>query len=180
MNGGYYTSGKFRLHPRPARSLLTWPATARPRWRCEGRLRRDTQSARGGQECDGLLTFNYLETGAVCSAYTRPHSGHFSGTTCLETLNCFPRVNEYFVYNCRGPYWYTFVGPCGFTQDRGTVLFDQRSRRERRWTSARATPARELVRSTRQQSRPQRRQRGCRSFRWKGSLDDSASVQAVS
>jgi hypothetical protein len=52
-------------------------------------------------------------------------------------------------------------------------------RRERRWTSAGETPARELVRSTRKQSRRQRRQRSCRSSRCKGSLGDSASVQAV-
>jgi hypothetical protein len=52
-------------------------------------------------------------------------------------------------------------------------------RRERRWTSAGATPARELVRSTRKQSKRQQRQRSCRSLRCKGSLGDSASVQAV-
>jgi hypothetical protein len=52
-------------------------------------------------------------------------------------------------------------------------------RRERRWTTAGATPARELVRSTRQQSRRQRRQQSCRSSRSKGSHGDSASVQAV-
>src|SRR5580692_266812 len=52
-------------------------------------------------------------------------------------------------------------------------------RRERRWTSAGATPARELARSTRQQSKRQRRQRSCRSFRCRGSLGDSASVQAI-
>ena len=35
------------------------------------------------------------------------------------------------------------------------------------------------VRSTRKQSKRQPRQRSCRSFRWKGSLGDSASVQAI-
>jgi len=52
-------------------------------------------------------------------------------------------------------------------------------RRERRWTSAGATPARELVRSTRKQSERRRRKRSRRSFRCRGSLGDSASVQAI-
>ncbi len=52
-------------------------------------------------------------------------------------------------------------------------------RGEGRWTSAGTTPARELVRSPRKQSKRQRRQRSCRSLRCKGSHGDSASVQAI-
>jgi hypothetical protein len=61
----------------------------------------------------------------------------------------------------------------------GPYIVGEIVRRERRWASAGATPARELVRSTRKQSKRQRRQRSCRSFRWKGSLGDSASIQAI-
>jgi hypothetical protein len=72
----------------------------------------------------------------------------------------------------------TFKGMIG-TTGRAVLSIGAKVRRERRWTSAGATPARELVRSTRKQSKRRRRQQTCRSFRCKGSFSDSASVQAV-
>jgi hypothetical protein len=70
--------------------------------------------------------------------------------------------------------------PLPHLQPRERSSVDVTVRRERRWTSAGAIPARELVRSTRYQSKRRRRQRSCRSFRCRGSLGNSASVRGGS
>jgi len=64
---------------------------------------------------------------------------------------------------------------------RGSVLksIGVTVRRERRWTSAGATPARELVRSTRSNRNGSRGNEAVGAFDGKGRLADSASVQAI-